>query len=246
MARDKAKRSGAMRTRMINLRSGEPTATPTTTTTRQPLLGRGGERTGGSGRVPQTIHLSDLINEQDKKPEVNAISATTTVATGTTETATTRTQMGNISEGEGGTPTISNLTEPTNDAEEDMDKEVNMLKLILKQGGIPSEIENFTPNTKSTEDMEENLPKKRYRVEIKIAPASTPIETNQPPKYYHPRIFKAITPALLTAAPSTAVCSIEEDEDTRIYIEDIPTTQMMVNRLLESPIVNPKTHSYHA
>jgi hypothetical protein len=50
----------------------------------------------------------------------------------------------------------------------------------LKQA-IPSKIEKFTPNSKWTEDMMENSPKKRYGVEIKITPENTPKENDQPP-----------------------------------------------------------------
>jgi hypothetical protein len=79
-----------------------------------------------------------------------------------------------------------------------MEEEVDMLKPIVKNA-IPSEIETFVPNTKWTEEMEEDLPKKRYGVEIKISPESTPKEGDQPPDYYHPRIFKAIATAILMA-----------------------------------------------
>jgi hypothetical protein len=77
MARDKAETSDTMRASMVNLRTGEPTTTPTTMTTRQPLYGRGGGRTGGSGSGHQIIHLSNLINEENEHPNANTISGTT-------------------------------------------------------------------------------------------------------------------------------------------------------------------------
>jgi hypothetical protein len=50
----------------------------------------------------------------------------------------------------------------------------------------------------------------------------------------------------LTAAPGTMICSINDDEDAIINVEDIPTTQNSVDYYLESPIINTKTHTYHA
>jgi hypothetical protein len=205
MARDKAKSSGATRNRMINLRSGEPpTAAPPapSVTSRQPMFGRGGGRGGGrageSRRERQTVHLSNLVKDQEKQREQN-MASTTTIATGSTATSTMKTQTSNITDDDGRTPTISDLTEPTNIDEEDMEEEVDMLQPVLKQA-VPSEIKKFIPNSKWTEEMQQNLPKKRYGVEIKITLENTPKENTQPPDYHHPRIFKAVATAILTAA----------------------------------------------
>jgi hypothetical protein len=105
---------------------------------------------------------------------------------------------------------------------------------------IPSEIEKFTPNTKWTVDMMEKLPKKRYGVEIKITPENARREIDQPPAYHHPRIFKSIVTAILTAAPGISICSIDDDEEMIIDLEDIPTFQSTIDHYLESPTVNQK------
>jgi hypothetical protein len=83
----------------------------------------------------------------------------------------------------------------------------------------------------------ENLPKRRYGIEIKITLESTPTDTEQAPHYSHVRIFNAI---------ATAICSIDDNKEAIVSLEDIPTSQSMVDYYLESPIVNSKTYTYHA
>jgi hypothetical protein len=76
-----------------------------------------------------------------------------------------------------------------------------------------------------------------------MAPKLSPKETNQPPSYSHIRVFNALATAILTAAPSTAICSIDDNEEP--IVSDIPTTQNTINNYLDSPIVNNKTFTYH-
>jgi hypothetical protein len=52
--------------------------------------------------------------------------------------------------------------------------------------------------------------------------------------------------AILTAAPGTMICSINDEEEGIINVEDIPITQNSVDYYLDSPMINMKTHSYHA
>jgi hypothetical protein len=66
---------------------------------------------------------------------------------------------------------------------------------------VPTKITKFTPNIQWTRDLEKNLPKKRYGLEVKI----TPETTEKPPNYSHMRLFHAIATALLTAAPETTI-----------------------------------------
>jgi hypothetical protein len=54
------------------------------------------------------------------------------------------------------------------------------------------------------------------------------------------------TNALLTAAPTTTICSINDNAEAIISIANIPTTQQNVDYYLESPTINLKTHTYHA
>jgi hypothetical protein len=90
------------------------------------------------------------------------------------------------------------------------------------------------------------LTKNRYGIEVKISPPKT-TSANQPaPRYNHIRIFKALATALLTAAPGTGICSINEDEEMIINTVDIPTSQSKVDYYLDSPTTNPRTYTYHA
>jgi hypothetical protein len=51
---------------------------------------------------------------------------------------------------------------------------------------------------------------------------------------------------ILTAAPGTSICSIDDEEEMIIDPGDIPTSQSMIDHYLESPTVSQKTHFYHA
>jgi hypothetical protein len=238
MARDKAKSSDAMRNRMISLRSGEVITSASPETTRSPTFGRGGRRSGALGRGRQTFHYSSLVTDQEKQSDQNAV-LMITIATGSKASTTTKTQTNNVADDDGGTPTISDLTEPTNNDEEDMEEDVDMLQTTLKKA-IPSEIKWFTPNTKWIEEMQQGLTKKRYGVEIKITPENSPKENDQLPQNYHPHIFKAISSAILTAARGTSICSIDDDEEIIADLEDIPTSQAIIDHYLESPTINQK------
>jgi hypothetical protein len=70
--------------------------------------------------------------------------------------------------------------------------------------------------------------------------------TGEIPAYHHPRIFKAIVSPLLTATPSTVICSIDDTAEAFDDIEDINFTKTTAEKYLETPIINPKTHTYHA
>jgi hypothetical protein len=141
--------------------------------------------------------------------------------------------------------TISDITEQTTETATDMEEEDDGLSDKMKKG-IPSSIEKFTPNIQWTRNTTRNLPRRRYGIEIKITPESPPSPTDQPPAYHLIRIFKAITTTILTAAPSTMICSINDEEEGIINVEDIPTTQNTVDYYLDSLTINMKTHSYHA
>jgi hypothetical protein len=167
------------------------------------------------------------------------------VATEVTENTTEVTTTSRTTIAEEGVPTISNITDQTQEDEEDMDEDDDGLKQIMPNG-IPSKIEKFIPNVQWMKDIPKNLPKRGYGVEIKISPAKHPTPTTTAPSYHHIQIFKAMVTAILTAAPGTGICSIDDDEDMITQIEDIPTTQSMVDYYLEAPIVNTKTHTYHA
>jgi hypothetical protein len=50
----------------------------------------------------------------------------------------------------------------------------------------------------------------------------------------------------MTAAPGTIICSINNDKDMLVDIDDIPTTQELIHYYLEAPAINTKTYTYHA
>jgi hypothetical protein len=148
-------------------------------------------------------------------------------------------------------PTVSVLMEENeneavaSDDIEEMEEEDDGLATIMPQG-IPKAIPSIIPNHQWTVDMSKNLPKMRYGIELKIVPEDVPSEDDPIPEYHHMRIFKAIANALLTAAPTTTICSINDDAEAIINNEDIPTTQQNVDYYLELPTINSKTHTYHA
>jgi hypothetical protein len=66
------------------------------------------------------------------------------------------------------------------------------------------------------------------------------------PEYHYLRIFKAVTTAIMTVAPATTICSINDDEDMLVDNDHIPTSQNRIDYYLEAPTINSKTHTYHA
>jgi hypothetical protein len=110
----------------------------------------------------------------------------------------------------------------------------------------PQTIPNFKPNKQWVRDTELGEQKTKYGIEIKIDPKTKAMAESDPPAYNHIRIFKAIASAILTAAPTTIIHSIDDNEEAIDNIEDIPTTRSSVEKYLETPIVNTKTHTYHA
>jgi hypothetical protein len=152
-------------------------------------------------------------------------------------------------------PTNSDLTEHTTEItnnntdneeiQEPMEEDDDGLATIMLKG-IPKTIPNITPNHQWEKDRQNNLPKHRYGLEIKINPEATPTENSKIPAYHHARIFKAVTTAIMTAAPGTIICSINNDADMIAEVDEIPTSQSKIDLYLEAPTINMKTHSYHA
>jgi hypothetical protein len=201
------------------------------------MAGRGGGKTGiGPGQGGGTIDTSN-----QKKSYKYAISTGPStpqpekevMKTTRVETITTNEEL----------ITISNLTEETTQTTQEMENEEDVLASISLTN-VPKEIPKFTPNIQWTRDLMKNLPKKRYGIEIKIVPEETRIEPNKAPRYSHVRIFNAIATAILTVAPGTSICSINESKEAIMNVEDLPTTQASVNYYLESPVVNNHARIY--
>jgi hypothetical protein len=119
--------------------------------------------------------------------------------------------------------------------EEDED---GIATILLK--GIPKTIPTITLNPQWGKDVKNNLPKQRYGVEIKINPAETPTEESIKAEYHHPRIFKAITTAIITASLGTTICSTNDDKDMLVDIDNIPTTEELIKYNLEAPTIKHK------
>jgi hypothetical protein len=256
MVRDKAKAAEQMRIRMGNLRSGAP---PMMTSNQQhnqqqkQQTGRGGGRynpyTGrGGGSMSNQSHQKGTENSKG----TTAMSSTTTTITDTPRTIQARKEAEELQES---VLTISDLTEHTTEVtnnntdneeiQEPMEEDDDGLATIMLKG-IPKTIPNITPNHQWDKDRQNNLPKRRYGLEIKINPETTPTEDSKIPVYHHPRIFKAITTAIMTAAPGTIICSINDDADMIAEVDEIPTSQSKIDLYLEAPTINMKTHTYHA
>jgi hypothetical protein len=180
--------------------------------------------------------------QQDTAYKSNLISNTTKTTDGNTTATATSTPITVTQES---AAAISDITEPTTETTTDMEEDDDGLADNMKNG-IPSSIEKFTPNIHWSRDIPKNLPRRRYGLEIKITPEKIPATPDHIPTYHHIRIFKAISTAIMTAAPGTMICSINDDEDAIVNVEDIPLTQNSVDYYLESPIVNSKTYAYHA
>jgi hypothetical protein len=126
-----------------------------------------------------------------------------------------------------------------------MEEDEDPLAPIMTHG-IPSRIKKFTPNIQWNKDLTKNLTKQQYGIEVKISSAKTPSALEPAPMYNHIRIFKALVTALLTAAPGTGICSINEDEEMIVNIDDIPSSQSKVDYYLDAPAINPRAYTYHA
>jgi hypothetical protein len=256
MVRDKAKAAEAMRIRMGNLRSGKP---PTMISGKhnnqqqQNRTGRGGgceDTNSGRGGGSMSNQTS-----QSGKTTTNTTAASSSTTTMRTSERPTTTLEKETEELQGSVPTISDMTELTtemtyNNAEKEennqpMEEDDDGLATIMLNG-IPRTIPTITPNYQWEKDRKNNLQKRRYGLEIKINPTETPSANSKLPDYHHPRIFKAITTAIMTAAPGTIICSINDDAEIITEIDEIPTSQSKIDCYLEAPTVNTKTHSYHA
>jgi hypothetical protein len=232
MARDKVQAAAQMRVRMGKLRSGflQPIS---------PSPGRGGGRGGGiygRGDAEQITRSANGSTEGSTNKEPSNDKDSSITVTATDDVSTNKNEE---------TQTISDLTGLTYENNNEMDEDEDPLAPTLA-GGIPSNIEKFTPNTQWIKDLPKNLPKRRYGIEVKVSPAKTPSPTELPPMYNHARIFKAIITAILTAAPGTGICSINDDEEMIVNVDDIPSSQTRIDNYLDSPIVNTKTFTYHA
>jgi hypothetical protein len=95
---------------------------------------------------------------------------------------------------------------------EEMEEEDHGLVTIMPHG-IPKAIPSITPNHQLKVYVGNNLPKHRYDIKLKIVPEEIPAEEDPISEYHHVRIFKAITNALLTATPTTTICSINDDSE---------------------------------
>jgi hypothetical protein len=69
----------------------------------------------------------------------------------------------------------------------DEDKD-GIAKIALK--GNPKTIPTISPNHQWGTDRKNNLPKQRYRLEIKINPAETPTEDSQMLDYHQSTVLK--------------------------------------------------------
>jgi hypothetical protein len=87
---------------------------------------------------------------------------------------------------------------------------------------------------------------KPHPTQRKTHQTETNLDTDPLPEYHHPRIFKAIVHAILTAAPGTLVCSIDKNSEVISDVSDIRTSQATVDHYLEAPTTNAKTHNYSA
>jgi hypothetical protein len=240
MARDKAKVAVDMRQRMMSLRAGEITTKQATAKATSP--GRGGGVTGGgTGRGGASLkHRGEKQTEHGRGSNQQEVTSKTNEQGEKMNIQTTNKQIQNDE-----TPTMSDLTEDTTQEQEEMETEEDIL-VPISLTNVPKEIKKFCPNTQWTRDLERNLTKRKYGIEIKITPDKSPKETENPPSYSHVRIFNAVATAILTAAPGTAICSIDDNEESIVNTEDIPTTQKAIDNYLESPMVNNKTFTYHA
>jgi hypothetical protein len=255
MVRDKAKAAAAMRIRMSNLRLETTTATTPTPNLQQAKLpfvqqnqqtGRDDERTrntkgrGGGDRADNSGQRTQSYKAALTMEETTIITTETTLPGQSETVATTMEET---------SPTISDLTEHTNDGrqahEDDMEEDNDGIADIMLNG-IPVTIPKIIPNPQWLIDQSNNLNKKRYGIEIKILPEEQPNKGDPLPDYHHPRIFKSIACALLIAAPGTVICSTYDDKEAIISVMDIPTDQETIDYYLEAPTISTKTHGYHA
>jgi hypothetical protein len=229
MARDKVQAATAMRVRMGRIRSGTSGSAPNPN-----AAGRGGGRTAGGygrgdGEASTTSRTSINKRENIDRKEISNETTITTTSMQSEDTPSFQHEE-----------TISDLTNQTIEQNMEMEEDEDQLAPVMTHG-IPSSIEKFTPNVQWNKDIAKDLTKNRYGIEVKISPPKT-TSANQPaPRYNHIRIFKALATSLLTAAPGTGICSINEDEEMIINTDDIPTSQSKVDYYLDSPTTNPRT-----
>jgi hypothetical protein len=140
MVRDKVQAVAAMRVCMGKLRPGNSQLPP------NPTSGRGGGRGGGGygrGYGQSSSRKEDMNNEESKGPHLVQAEATTTKTTATEDAS-----MGRNDEA----PTISDLTEQTEDNTTEMEEYEDPLALLSPKL-IPSTIEKFIPNTQWIKDI---------------------------------------------------------------------------------------------
>jgi hypothetical protein len=139
-------------------------------------------------------------------------------------------------------PTISDLTDQTGDTrshslqcgtgnlpdemeeegpEEEEDEEGLEPDSLM---ATPKSIPTFQPNKQWLKDVDEGLTKTRYGIEFKIEPQCD-VSRGQTPEYNHTRIFKALVSAILSAAPTTVICSVNDEAEAFNNIDDINFTK---------------------
>jgi hypothetical protein len=234
MTTNNVKAAVSIRSNMVKLRTGTQQRQQTTIAftngardNSRPL--RGG-RGGGRGRSPQP--------QQSRIATLFAKQTSSMVSVSTSESSPMPTTVSDITESttntDGSKPAameITNTTKGTMQLEtEDRDdynindeEEEGLTPILLT--GTPQTIPNFKPNKQWVRDTELGEQKTKYGIEIKIDPKTKAKSESDPPAYNHIRIFKAIVSAILTAAPTTIIHSIDDNEEAIDNVEDIPTTK---------------------
>jgi hypothetical protein len=252
MEKDKTKEAEITRANMTKLRTGgqPPPKQPFHNGGRgvsRPIrgTGRGG---GGRGRSPtpsQTKITALFAKKASETVSISSSEASTTPSVLKTTSETTE-HTKQTSSSRSIQPTALNTTTTECMEEDEVEAEEDDGLKPTSITSVPQTIPAFTPNKQWIKDVESRLPKTRYGIEIKIEPQQPVKAGSEPPAYHHIRIFKGIASAIMTAAPTTVICSIDDTEEAFDDVDDIPTSKASVEKYLETPIVNTKTHTYHA
>jgi hypothetical protein len=149
--------------------------------------------------------------------------------------------------------TVSNLTdqttetiksakhEETNKTTEAMEEEEEEAEEEDEDNGLepesltatPKTIPIFQPNSQWLKDIQEGNPRKKYGIKFKIEPQKDTAGERITPDYNHVRIFKALVSGILSAAPTTVICSINDEAAAFDNIDDINFSKGTVERYLE-------------
>jgi hypothetical protein len=256
MTTEKAKSAASIRLNMVKLRTtGQPMLQTKLSFTNGGRSGtnatRGGRGGGSRSRSPKLQHTR--IKTSSIKQTPSTVSISTSASLLTPPTVSDLTEITTTTNGIAPVPNITTTTtqpstqQHTDDMEEEgsVDEEDEELAPILLSG-TPQTIPSFKPNKQWVRDTELGGKKTKYGIEIKIEPKKHATTETEPPSYNHIRIFTAIASAILTAAPTTVIHSIDDNDEALDDVEEIPTLKSSVEKYLETPIVNTKTHTYHA